>query len=106
MKKYLILFLLIFLAGNLNSKPLPAKSVHVIIIDTDCAIDDMRAISLILSRPEMKVKAILLSDGTLSPIKVPSRSDLCCTNSIATAYLSPVVIQYRELALPGDNLTG
>ena len=67
MRKYLFLFFLILLGRNLNSKPLPNKRIYTIIIDTDCAIDDMRAISLILSRPEMRVKAILLSDGTLSP---------------------------------------
>jgi len=38
-----------------------------VIIDTDCAIDDLRAISMLLSRPEITIEAILLSDGTLSP---------------------------------------
>ena len=58
-----------YLLFNLTlwSQPLPVKLKHTIIIDTDCAIDDMRAISLLLSRPEITIKAILLSDGTLPP---------------------------------------
>ena len=43
------------------------KLKHTVIIDTDCAIDDMRAISLLLARPEITIKAILLSDGSLPP---------------------------------------
>jgi pyrimidine-specific ribonucleoside hydrolase len=49
------------------SQPLPAKINHTIIIDTDGAIDDMRAISYLLSRPEITVKAVLVSDGSLPP---------------------------------------
>jgi pyrimidine-specific ribonucleoside hydrolase len=67
MNKYSILFFLLLLTGNLSSKPLPYKPKHIVIIDTDCAIDDMRALSLLLSRPEISIKAILLSDGTLPP---------------------------------------
>jgi pyrimidine-specific ribonucleoside hydrolase len=67
MKKSIFLVSIIIFCIGLNSKPLPTKFGHTIIIDTDCAIDDMRAISLILSRPEIKVKAIILSDGTLTP---------------------------------------
>lgn len=46
---------------------MPVKTKHTVIIDTDCAIDDLRAISLLLSRPEIIVKAILTSDGSLPP---------------------------------------
>ena len=67
MRGYFVINILIFLIGNVWSQPLPIKLKHTIIIDTDCAIDDMRAISLLLSRPEITIKAILLSDGTLSP---------------------------------------
>lgn len=49
------------------SQPLPVKSSHTIIIDTDCGIDDMRAISILLARPEITIKAILSSEGSLSP---------------------------------------
>ena len=67
MKKLIILNLLVFSTLCVWSQPLPVKSKHTIIIDTDCAIDDMRAISLLLSRPEITIKAILLSDGSLTP---------------------------------------
>lgn len=65
-KKALFLFL-IFFTLNLTAQPLPVKVKHSIIIDTDCAYDDMRAISLLLSRPELTIKAILVSDGSLLP---------------------------------------
>jgi pyrimidine-specific ribonucleoside hydrolase len=45
---------------------LPTKKNYEIIIDTDCGIDDMRAISIMLSRPEIIIKGILTSDGSLS----------------------------------------
>jgi pyrimidine-specific ribonucleoside hydrolase len=67
MRKIIIFLLVILLYENARTQPLPIKTNHSVIIDTDCAIDDMRAISLLLSRPEIKVKAILLSDGSLSP---------------------------------------
>ncbi|HBS88010.1 MAG: hypothetical protein A2W91_10170 [Bacteroidetes bacterium GWF2_38_335] len=38
-----------------------------IIIDTDCAMDDLRAISLLLSRPEIEVEGIIASCGSLDP---------------------------------------
>ncbi len=67
MKKVIILFLAVFFTSGMLAQPLPVKLKHTVIIDTDCAIDDMRAISLLLARPEITIKAILLSDGSLSP---------------------------------------
>jgi pyrimidine-specific ribonucleoside hydrolase len=67
MRKIFILIPLLLLSQTIWSQPLQVKLNHTIIIDTDCAIDDMRAISLLLSRPEITIKAILLSDGSLSP---------------------------------------
>jgi pyrimidine-specific ribonucleoside hydrolase len=67
MKKIVILLQILFFASGLQAQPLPVKLKHSVIIDTDCAIDDMRAISLLLARPEITIKAILLSDGSLSP---------------------------------------
>jgi pyrimidine-specific ribonucleoside hydrolase len=58
----LILFLLLtsgVFAGN------PVK--HHIIIDTDCAPDDLRAINLLLSSYEVEVLAMTSEDGTLDP---------------------------------------
>lgn len=67
MKK--IVFPLIFLlcATNLLAQPLPVKLERNVIIDTDCGLDDMRAISLLLARPEITIEAIVTSDGSLPP---------------------------------------
>jgi pyrimidine-specific ribonucleoside hydrolase len=67
MRKIYILIPFLLFGQTIWAQPLPVKLKHTIIIDTDCAIDDMRAISLLLSRPEITIKAILLSDGSLSP---------------------------------------
>ena len=69
MRKIFILISILLFSKTIWAQPLPVKLKHTIIIDTDCAIDDMRAISLLLSRPEITIKAILLSDGSLSPIE-------------------------------------
>ena len=67
MRKASLFLLFVLFSAGARTQPLPAKVKHTVIIDTDCAIDDMRAISLLLSRPEITVKAILLSDGSLTP---------------------------------------
>jgi inosine-uridine nucleoside N-ribohydrolase/formylmethanofuran dehydrogenase subunit E len=46
---------------------LPARLTHKIIIDTDCALDDMRAVSLLFSVPGITVEAIVSSDGSVPP---------------------------------------
>jgi pyrimidine-specific ribonucleoside hydrolase len=69
MKKIPILLFVILTAPQIWAQPLPVKLKHTVIIDTDCAVDDMRAISLLLTRPEITIKAILLSDGSLSPVE-------------------------------------
>jgi len=67
MKKAIVFLLFALTTTILQAQPLPVKLNHIVIIDTDCAIDDMRAISLMLARPEITIKAILLSDGSLTP---------------------------------------
>ena len=69
MRKIFIIISILLFSKTIWAQPLPVKLKHTIIIDTDCAIDDMRAISLLLSRPEITIKAILLSDGSLPPIE-------------------------------------
>jgi len=64
MKKVAIILLIVLFTSRAWAQPLPIKLKHSVIIDTDCAIDDMRAISLLLDRPEITIKAILLSDGS------------------------------------------
>jgi pyrimidine-specific ribonucleoside hydrolase len=68
MKKVIISLLAVLFTASIWAQPLPVKLTHTIIIDTDCGIDDMRAISLLLARPEITIKAILVSDGSLSPV--------------------------------------
>ena len=67
MKKIVVSLIMIFITPGVWSQPLPAKTRHTVIIDSDCAIDDMRSISLLLAQPEITIKAILSSDGSLSP---------------------------------------
>jgi inosine-uridine nucleoside N-ribohydrolase/formylmethanofuran dehydrogenase subunit E len=67
MRKVVVSLWITFFTIVTWSQPLPPKVRHAVIIDTDCAIDDMRAISLLLSRPEIAIEAILVSDGSLPP---------------------------------------
>jgi inosine-uridine nucleoside N-ribohydrolase/formylmethanofuran dehydrogenase subunit E len=69
MKKIFLSFLIVICAASINAQPRPVSLKHTIIIDTDGAVDDMRAISLLLARHEITIKAILLSDGSLPPDK-------------------------------------
>jgi inosine-uridine nucleoside N-ribohydrolase/formylmethanofuran dehydrogenase subunit E len=68
MRKIIHIISILLFCQTIWSQPIPVKLKHTIIIDTDSAIDDMRAISLLLSRPEITIKAILLSDGSLPPV--------------------------------------
>lgn len=65
--KIINLSLLLFIYGFLWSKPIVQSNHLNIIIDTDCAIDDMRAISILLCSPTINIKLIIVCDGTLSP---------------------------------------
>jgi pyrimidine-specific ribonucleoside hydrolase len=44
----------------------PWKPSHYVIVDTDGGIDDLRAISMLLASPDVRVLAITVSPGTLS----------------------------------------
>ena len=61
---FLSLFYLLYLQ---NTFAFPKLVDHNIIIDTDCAADDFMAISFLLSRPEIEISAIIVSEGTLEP---------------------------------------
>lgn len=67
MRKFIVFLIISIFSVHVWSQPPAAQLKHSVIIDTDCAIDDMRAISLLLARPEITIKAILLSYGSLSP---------------------------------------
>jgi pyrimidine-specific ribonucleoside hydrolase len=60
--------LLLFLFGIIINYGLvahPWKPSHYVIIDTDGGIDDMRAITLLLASPDVRVLAITVSEGAL-----------------------------------------
>ncbi len=67
MRRLLFLLVLPMLLLPCWSQPLPGSLKHSIVIDTDCGIDDMRAISILLAAKDIKISAILLSDGSLPP---------------------------------------
>jgi pyrimidine-specific ribonucleoside hydrolase len=69
MRNVAVFLLFILFTTGAKTQPLPVKLKHKVIIDTDCAIDDMRAISFLLARPEITIEAILLSDGSLPPVE-------------------------------------
>ena len=63
--KRLLIFLLGF-AISISSFSHPWKPNHYVIIDTDGGIDDMRAITMLLASPDVRVLAITVSPGALN----------------------------------------
>jgi pyrimidine-specific ribonucleoside hydrolase len=64
MKRFVLIIISFFLALNLYSHPW--KPSHYVIVDTDGGIDDIKAITLLLSSPDVRVLAITVSPGSLS----------------------------------------
>ncbi len=64
MKKYI--FLILALVLNIQSYSHPWKPRNYVIIDTDGGIDDMRAITMLLASPDVRVLGIIASPGVLS----------------------------------------
>ncbi len=60
-----IVFLL--LVGFIPAYGDSGKAKHHIILDTDCALDDLRAICLFLASSDCEIWAITTSDGALAP---------------------------------------
>ncbi|MCD7971365.1 MAG: nucleoside hydrolase [Candidatus Azobacteroides sp.] len=65
MKKFFLY--LFFLPVCLSAWAHPEEERYRVIIDTDGAADDLRAICMLLSRPEIRVLAIVSSEGALLP---------------------------------------
>jgi len=63
MKKILSAFVLLFLAWSVTAHPW--KPQHYVIVDTDCGMDDFRALCLLMASPNVRVLAITVSDGVL-----------------------------------------
>jgi formylmethanofuran dehydrogenase subunit E len=64
MKRIIFTSLLLLVSLSLLSHPW--KPNHYVIIDTDGGIDDIRAITLLLASPDVRVLAITVSPGALS----------------------------------------
>jgi pyrimidine-specific ribonucleoside hydrolase len=64
MKKFILVFIILLI--RLSASSHPWKPAHYVIIDTDGGIDDIRAISLFLASPNVRVLAITTSSGALS----------------------------------------
>jgi pyrimidine-specific ribonucleoside hydrolase len=77
MKRLFLIFTILFLSVSLYSHPW--KPSHYVIIDTDGGIDDIKAITMLLASPDVRVLAITVSPGALSAenayIKVRSLLD-------------------------------
>ena len=106
MKRLYFIFAVLFLSLNLYSHPW--KPSHYVIIDTDGGIDDIKAITMLLASPDVRVLAITTSPGALSAenayIKVRSLLNSyfhegipVCINRISTAKSSdfPVAVETR-----------
>ena len=66
-KKFLLSFVTILLVVFCRASVVNTKDLHPLVIDTDCAFDDMRAISILLSQPDIHVSGIVVTEGTLLP---------------------------------------
>jgi len=64
MKRLSLIITALLLTLTLSSHPW--KPSHYVIIDTDGGIDDMRAISMLLASPDVRVLAVTVSPGALS----------------------------------------
>ena len=77
MKKILFVIIAAFLSTSLQAHPW--KPNHYVIIDSDGGTDDMKAISMLLASPDVRVLAIIASPGALSAgeafIKIRSMLD-------------------------------
>ncbi len=64
MKRFITL--IIYLSVTLSLYSHPWKPSHYVIVDTDGGVDDIKAISLLLASPDVRVLAITVSPGVLS----------------------------------------
>ena len=63
MKRLLFSFIILFFVQAIYAHPW--KPSHYVIVDTDGGIDDIRAITLLLASPDVRVLAITVSPGVL-----------------------------------------
>jgi pyrimidine-specific ribonucleoside hydrolase len=63
MKRFL--FILALIIASFSAWSHPWKPQHYVIVDTDCGLDDFRALCMLLSSPDVRVLAIITSDGVV-----------------------------------------
>ncbi len=68
---FLIAFVFLFLYSVVYAHS--GKPDYRVIIDTDCAFDDFRAITMLLASSKVEVLGITTSDGTLDPVEGQQR---------------------------------
>lgn len=66
MRRFIALLILICLKVNLSLNAHPWKPDRYVVIDTDCGLDDFRAINLMLASPNVRVLAIITSNGVVN----------------------------------------
>lgn len=64
MKRFCSIIFSLFITLALSSHPW--KPAHYVIVDTDGGVDDLRAITMLLASPDVRVLAITVSPGALS----------------------------------------
>jgi pyrimidine-specific ribonucleoside hydrolase len=67
MRKDLVLLTLFLAVLTVKIDAHSGKPGYYVIVDTDCAIDDLRAVTLLLASSDVAVLGITTSDGTLDP---------------------------------------
>jgi len=94
--KLFFLSIFVFLSVSAFSQKKKDVTFHVI-IDTDCGLDDARAISYLLGRKEVDIKAIVASEGNVTVndavSKVTSLLGEFNKSSIPVAYGSPLMMK-------------
>lgn len=95
-KKLFLLIIFIVFAFTAFSQKKRDVTFHVI-IDTDCGLDDARAISYLLARNEVEIKAIVASEGNVTVddavSKITSLLGEFNKSSIPVAYGSSLMIK-------------
>ena len=108
MKRLLQIALLVLIGGTMAAHPW--KPTHYVIIDTDGGIDDMRAISLLLASPDVRVMGIVTSGGALTAerawIKVRSMLNAFHHEGLPVAINRGIGPRARNLPVPAAMIYG
>ena len=88
-RKIIVSFILLFPLFLCQASPFHDENHHPLIVDTDCAFDDIRAVSMLLSFPDIEVTGIVVTEGTLLPeegaVKIKSLMHIFSLDTMAVA---------------------